>query len=123
LSPGNNAGQDSQIAGAPLQVADRQLTTQPACFRVDEAGSPAARTAVSSRNYSGAAIRRIREQGGRIMLVLTRKFGESIVIGDSVTVTVMEVKGERVRLGISAPAEVPVHREEVLRKIESGLFQ
>jgi carbon storage regulator len=57
------------------------------------------------------------------MLVLTRKFGESIVIGDSVTVTVMEVKGERVRLGISAPAEVPVHREEVLRKIESGLFQ
>jgi carbon storage regulator len=47
------------------------------------------------------------------MLVLSRKFGESIVIGDSITVTVMEVKGERVRLGISAPAEVPVHREEV----------
>jgi carbon storage regulator len=55
------------------------------------------------------------------MLVLTRKFGESIVIGNSITVTVMEVKGERVRLGISAPAEVPVHREEVRRKIEAGL--
>jgi carbon storage regulator len=55
------------------------------------------------------------------MLVLTRKFGESIVIENSFTVTVMEVKGERVRLGVSAPAEVPVHREEVLRKTESGL--
>ena len=57
-----------------------------------------------------------------IMLVLTRKFGESIVIGDSVTVTVIDSKGERVRLGVEAPAEVPVHREEVLRKIEAGLF-
>jgi carbon storage regulator len=56
------------------------------------------------------------------MLVLTRKFGESIVIGDSVTVTVIEANGERVRLGVTAPAEVPVHREELLKKIESGLF-
>ncbi len=51
------------------------------------------------------------------MLVLTRKFGESIIIGDSVTVTVIEVKGDRVRLGISAPVEVPVHREEVFESL------
>ncbi len=56
------------------------------------------------------------------MLVLTRKFGEAIVIGNSITVTVMEVQGERVRLGVSAPAEVPIHREEVQRKIDAGLF-
>ena len=56
------------------------------------------------------------------MLVLTRKFGESIVIGDSVTVTVIEVKGERVRLGISAPAEVPVHREEVFKSLTKPIL-
>jgi carbon storage regulator len=55
------------------------------------------------------------------MLVLSRKFGESIVIDESVTITVIDIKGERVRLGINAPAEVPVHRDEVRRKIEAGL--
>ena len=53
------------------------------------------------------------------MLVLSRKLGESINIGDSITLTVIEVKGSRVRLGISAPAEVPVHREEVQSRIEA----
>ena len=59
------------------------------------------------------------------MLVLTRKFDESIVIGDSITVTIIEAQGDRVRLGISAPAEVSVHRENfspVPKKIESGLL-
>jgi carbon storage regulator len=55
------------------------------------------------------------------MLVLSRKFGETIVIGNSITVTVMEVQGDRVRLGISAPPEVTVHREEVQRRIEAAL--
>ena len=55
------------------------------------------------------------------MLVLSRKFGETIVIGNSITVTVMEVQGDRVRLAVSAPPEVPIHREEVQRKIEAGL--
>jgi carbon storage regulator len=55
------------------------------------------------------------------MLVLSRKFGEAIVIGDSITVTVLDVQGDRVRLGVSAPHEVPVHRDEVYRKIEAGL--
>ena len=57
------------------------------------------------------------------MLVLTRKPGEAIVIGNDITVTIVEVKGERVRLGFSAPAEIPIHREELKRKIEGGLSE
>ena len=48
------------------------------------------------------------------MLVLTRKVGEAIQIGDSVSVVVLEVRGGRVRLGITAPSEVGVHRSEVI---------
>ncbi len=47
------------------------------------------------------------------MLVLSRKQNESIVINDNVVVTVLGVKGETVRLGIAAPGEIPVHRQEV----------
>lgn len=57
------------------------------------------------------------------MLVLSRKPGEAIVIGNGITVTVIEVQGNRVRLGFSAPAEVPIHREELRRKIEAGLSE
>jgi len=57
------------------------------------------------------------------MLVLSRKVGESIVIGNGITVTVVEVHGERVRLGFTAPADVSIHREELQRKIEAGLSQ
>ena len=53
------------------------------------------------------------------MLVLSRKCGEAIVIGDGVTLTVLGVEGGRVRLGFAAPPEVPIHREEVYRRIES----
>ena len=52
------------------------------------------------------------------MLVLSRRVGESIVIGDDVTVTVLEVRGDVVRLGIKAPRSVNVHREELLRELE-----
>ena len=48
------------------------------------------------------------------MLVLSRKLGEKIVIGDNIVITVVEVRGDKVRLGIEAPSEVPVHRQEVL---------
>jgi carbon storage regulator len=47
------------------------------------------------------------------MLVLSRKKNESIVINNDITVTVMEVRGDKVRLGIAAPKEVPIHRQEV----------
>ena len=51
------------------------------------------------------------------MLVLTRKLGEVIRVGDSVTVRVLEVKGNQVRLGVEAPADVRIYREEVYRAI------
>ena len=52
------------------------------------------------------------------MLILSRKCGEAIAIGNGVTVTVLAVQGDRVKIGIAAPAKVPVHREEVHRRIE-----
>jgi carbon storage regulator len=48
------------------------------------------------------------------MLVLSRKRDERIVIGDNIVITVVEVRGDKVRLGIEAPSEVPVHRQEVI---------
>lgn len=54
------------------------------------------------------------------MLVLTRRIGESVKIGDDITVTILSATGTQVRLGIGAPQAVPVHREEVYRRIQSG---
>lgn len=53
------------------------------------------------------------------MLVLSRKKNESIVIDDKIVITVVEVRGEKVRLGIEAPREVPIHRSEVYEAIRS----
>lgn len=52
------------------------------------------------------------------MLVLSRKMGERIVIDDSVTITILDVRGDRVKLGFVAPVEIPIHREEIHRRIE-----
>jgi len=53
------------------------------------------------------------------MLILTRRVGESLMIGDDVTVTVLGVKGNQVRIGVNAPKEVAVHREEIYEKIRA----
>lgn len=52
------------------------------------------------------------------MLILTRKIGETIVIGDDVTVTVLGIKGSQIRMGINAPKDVQVHREEIYTRIQ-----
>ena len=53
------------------------------------------------------------------MLILTRRVGESLMIGDEVTVTVLGVKGNQVRIGVSAPKDVSVHREEIYEPIQA----
>lgn len=54
------------------------------------------------------------------MLVLTRRTGESVIIGDVIVVTVLEARGDVVRLGITAPRDVQVHREEVYRDLQAA---
>ncbi len=53
------------------------------------------------------------------MLVLSRKIGEKVCIGNDITVTVIDVRGDRVRLGFDCPIQIPVHREEVCRRIRA----
>ena len=59
-----------------------------------------------------------KKQKGANMLILTRKVGESLVIGDDVSIIVLGVKGNQVRIGVDAPKSVSVHREEIYNKIQ-----
>lgn len=57
------------------------------------------------------------------MLILTRKIGESLLIGDDVEITVLSIRGNQVKLGVNAPKEIAVHREEIYQRIKASTIE
>lgn len=55
------------------------------------------------------------------MLILTRKMGESLLVGDDVEITVLSIRGNQVKLGVKAPQDISVHRQEIYERIKAGL--
>lgn len=66
----------------------------------------------------GTRVVELEREGVRSMLVLSRQRDESIIIGDNIVITIVDIRGDKVRLGIQAPVEIPVHRQEVYNAIQ-----
>ena len=74
---------------------------------------------VKCKNRSADSLLQLQPRKGVEMLILTRRIGEKLVVGGNVTVTVLGIRGNQIRIGIDAPPEVKVHREEIFKKINA----
>jgi carbon storage regulator len=74
---------------------------------------------VRQRNRRASSPKGSKQYQGGVMLVLTRRQSESLRIGDNVTITVLTIKHGQVRLGVEAPKQIPVHREEIYARIRA----
>jgi carbon storage regulator len=110
------SGQALFLRGLPaVIVTDRRWGSS-----IGGDGVGAARRGIQ-RETTGTIIRVARAdllQGDTAMLVLSRQRDESIFIGDNIKITVVDIRGDKVRLGIEAPTEIPVHRQEVYEAIQ-----
>src|ERR1700675_481887 len=87
------------------------------CFGI-AVGAKRHRAELGKAVYYRARHNPAQDSRSRSLLILTRRVNESLMIGDQITVRVLEVKGKQVRLGVNAPKEVPVHRKEVYERVQ-----
>ena len=127
VTPGATAGEATANLLAPVVINVR--TRRAAQIVLDDAALPLraplptaelTRSAPLGQPTYARANSRPAPAGGEPVLVLSRRIGESIIIGDDIVVTVLEVRGDVVRVGIAAPRSIRVHREEVYRELEAA---